>query len=790
MSAAGRAAEKDVSHILLERTDHLSDTIYKYQKRKHVMAEPPVEKLPLRSDMPFEAGTREEVLGVWDKQVEDLGVNVRYNADVTAISGEKGNFEITINGSETLHAEFVVLSIGLQGNINKLRIDGADWSGVQYQLDDPDEYNGETIAIIGNGDAGIENALALADHNNVIILNRGDDFPRAKDANRRAIESAIEDGRITCHNHSDTKAISPGALTVELPSSEITINVDRLIARIGASPPRRFLESIGIEFPNENPHAIPEISEHYESNVSGLYLVGALGGYQLIKQALNQGYDVIEFILGNPIETVQDAILREKFSVVWPNDRQVDEVIDQMRRDVPLLSGLTSLQLKDFLNEANIHSLSPGSTVFEQDDYGSSLYAVLEGDLEILVDLGNGVVKTVSKTVGDFVGEVGLIAGRRRSATVKTTGTDTCVLIEAPRNAMLTLINSVDSVREVITQSSIRTQISIILSQGLDPKIVEEALQGSEILSFKSGDNLFKEGDEEDGLYLIRKGSVTVSRTVNGREIILAYVPTGQYVGEMAVLSNAPRSATVTAAITTEAIRLPSQGFQQLLASNDDLRTEVESTILQRTAVSQKMVNEPDAGGIIEYLVEQGIGEATDMLLIDESLCVQCDNCVKACADTHGGVSRLNREAGPTVASLHVPTACRHCEHPHCMSDCPPNAINRATDGEVIINPDICIGCERCSINCPYGVIQMAPRSPPPKTGIFSWLLFGAGSEPGTGLNKPAVDKQENAQKVAVKCDLCAEISGGPSCVRSCPTGAAIRGGPEKFFAAVNSNLK
>ena len=55
-------------------------------------------------------------------------------------------------------------------------------------------------------------------------------------------------------------------------------------------------------------------------------------------------------------------------------------------------------------------------------------------------------------------------------------------------------------------------------------------------------------------------------------------------------------------------------------------------------------------GGVIEFLMRQGLGEATDVLLIDESLCVRCDNCEKACAETHHGVSRLNREAGPTFA--------------------------------------------------------------------------------------------------------------------------------------------
>ena len=66
LSAAGRAAQLGLSHILLEKTDHLSDTIYKYQKGKHVMATP--SQLVLRSDMDFEAGKREKVLGTWDEQ--------------------------------------------------------------------------------------------------------------------------------------------------------------------------------------------------------------------------------------------------------------------------------------------------------------------------------------------------------------------------------------------------------------------------------------------------------------------------------------------------------------------------------------------------------------------------------------------------------------------------------------------------------------------------------------------------------------------------------------------------
>ncbi|MCZ6774042.1 MAG: NAD(P)-binding domain-containing protein, partial [Proteobacteria bacterium] len=123
LSAAGHAAKLGISHILFEKTDHLSDTIYKYQKGKLVMATPDI--LPLRSDCSFELGLREEVLGAWDRENEELKVNTRFNADVTAISGEKGNFEITVGG-ETITVEYVILAIGLQGNLRQIGCPGSD----------------------------------------------------------------------------------------------------------------------------------------------------------------------------------------------------------------------------------------------------------------------------------------------------------------------------------------------------------------------------------------------------------------------------------------------------------------------------------------------------------------------------------------------------------------------------------------------------------------------------------------------------------------------------------------
>jgi Fe-S-cluster-containing hydrogenase component 2 len=299
------------------------------------------------------------------------------------------------------------------------------------------------------------------------------------------------------------------------------------------------------------------------------------------------------------------------------------------------------------------------------------------------------------------------------------------------------------------------------------------------VVEFKPNDTLIEEGAHDDSVYFIRSGSVTISNRIGGKDIVSAYIPAGNYVGEMAMLLQAPRNATVKATVATETIRIDSAAFRALLERVPDLHRQVEEKLQERLIQQERLRLTQQRGDVIDFLMKQGIGEATDVLLIDESLCVRCDNCEKACAETHHGVSRLDREAGPTYASLHVPTSCRHCEDPHCMKDCPPDAIHRAPNGEVFIE-DTCIGCGNCERNCPYGVIQMAALAPK-KPSLFNWLLWGAGHGPGEDRSPEGLARRTGA-KHAVKCDMCKGIAGGPACVRACPTGAAIRVDPERFM--------
>lgn len=791
LSAAAHAAALGMTHVLIEKTDHLSDTIFKYQKGKHVMATP--NNLVLRSDCDFEAGKRETILGIWDEQMAAQNVNVVYNADVTEITGETGNFTIKTKDGQTFEAEAVVLAIGTQGNPNVLKLPGADLPHIQYQLDDPGEYYDEHITVIGSGDAGIENALGLgadaAQNNTVTILNRRADFARAKGANVKLLEEAEQEGRLIVRRETSPTEIKPGELVLETRDGEETIKCDRIIARTGSQPPRGFVEAIGIDFTSEERDAFPKLSPSFETTKNGVHVIGALAGYPLIKHCMNQGYDVIEFLNGNEdLKPADEPILAEKFAPL-PGNHDVDHWLKTFNENVVILQELSPLQMREYMLDSTVHAFKKGDVIFERNAPGSSMFAIAEGSVAVEVNPDNPSI-TVPIEKGSIFGEVGLISGRKRGSTIRAAEPTVCV--EFSRNAALKLIATNPAANRAVNRISIERQLLQMFGSGLTPADISDIVDEAEVLDKRAGEVVVEEGADDKDIFVIRRGSMIVEKEIGGNPVFLSYLPAGSYFGEMAVIDGSARTATVKAAIKSEVVRIPGEKFMELLDSKPDLHGRALEDMAGRRRMNEFIESKKDDFGSVvdlysetaQFLVNEGLGEATDVLLIDEKLCVGCDNCEKACADSHEGLSRLDREAGTTYAHLHVPTSCRHCEHPHCMADCPPNALKRGPDGEVFID-ETCIGCGNCQRNCPYGVISMDAR-PPKKPSLISWLLFGRGPGPGEApykwRKKKAEEEGTQLAKTAIKCDMCLGIEGGPACVRACPTGAAIRVSPEKFL--------
>ena len=800
IAASIQASKHGVEHILLERTS-LADTIRRYQKGKWVMDEPP--RLPIHDGlkMDFMAGTREAVLEHWERAFEESGATVRIGPEyeLTKLEGELENFTIHCKGGETFSASHVILAMGVQGNLRTFGVPGDELPHVTYQLDDPEEHVGKKVIVAGVGDAGIENALALSEcDNEVTVLNRGSEIVRAKGRNRTLLEAAIKKKEINYYTNATVERFEKSAAFIRTDEGEIRLEAQLVIGRLGAIAPRKLLEAMGVEFPSDSPGAVPDVTEAFESNVPGLHIIGALAGYPLIKNCMNQGFEAVERVLQMPVMPADEPLLAEKLVALGES---VSDVLEEARQNVGLFGGLTNVQLRELIFDSEIRSVITGETVYERNDFSNSLYVILKGQVDVAfpasdLDRDATVIGTQlserldTRGEGDFFGEMSLISGRRRAGTA--TAKADSILIEIPRIVMAKLIKLVPEMRRIVDTALIDGSMSKLLysaSSGLR----DLASQSAEVLHFRPGEDLFKQGDEPDGLYLICRGSVNISRNQGGRDVVLQYVQAGNYVGERALLyPGRTRSATVTASVSVESVCIPADVMMTLLNDAPELRREFE-----RRDAEYATLDQVDRDTVMFLLQEGGAHEATDLLLIDESLCIRCDNCEKACSDTHSGVSRLDREAGPSYqtssgSQLHVPTACQHCENPKCMDDCPPDAIRRHTDGEVYIM-DNCIGCGNCYSNCPYGVIQMHAISEYRPRGPLWELLFGPllpSKAKGSGEGAGDAGHGEHA----VKCDLCRDRpvrkadAVKAACVSACPPGALVRVKPRELIDEIRAS--
>jgi signal transduction histidine kinase len=104
---------------------------------------------------------------------------------------------------------------------------------------------------------------------------------------------------------------------------------------------------------------------------------------------------------------------------------------------------------------------------------------------------------------------------------------------------------------------------------------------------FSAGEVVFSAGDAGNGLYLVESGRVQISMALgNGESHVLATIGPGDYFGEMAVLDDAPRSATATAEEETETYFLPREELLGVLTRRPQFALELarEFSLRQRAS--------------------------------------------------------------------------------------------------------------------------------------------------------------------------------------------------------------
>ncbi len=101
--------------------------------------------------------------------------------------------------------------------------------------------------------------------------------------------------------------------------------------------------------------------------------------------------------------------------------------------------------------------------------------------------------------------------------------------------------------------------------------------------SLHPGETLFKEGEPAQEMFIIKSGQVMITKdTPEGEALVLGYRGPGEFIGEIALISQSPRTASVVAVKPTELLVISHEQFWQRLRSQDDFRQVVMDTLISR----------------------------------------------------------------------------------------------------------------------------------------------------------------------------------------------------------------
>ena len=425
-----------------------------------------------------------------------------------------------------------------------------------------------------------------------------------------------------------------------------------------------------------------------------------------------------------------------------------------------------------------------GRALHQREEEGQRRFIPIDAPVDLAYEKPSAMLKA-----GDLFGEMTCMNFYPRSATVRATSD--CVMLEMLRNILDILQKNAkfkaqldqtyrqraldDHLRSVPMFASL-TQHGDLERRLSVGEFITHLRERLELVRFAPGQVICKQGEAADSFFLVRLGFIRVSQGYPGGEMILTYLSRGNYFGEIGLLGGGVRTATCTALDHVELVRIKAEEFRSMVERFPEIREHLESVARARQHENQEQLRTIQNVPISDFL-SQGLMEAQSLLVLDLHKCTRCDLCVRACADTHDGITRLVRE-GLRFENYLVATSCRQCRDPYCMVGCPVGSIRRRNSLEIIIE-DWCVGCGLCAKNCPYGNINMHPVKEAGDAGSAAEAVGHAiaRAEDAERIAKAAMKKK------AITCDLCAELN-EPSCVYACPHDAAYRIEPRKFFQA------
>lgn len=250
---------------------------------------------------------------------------------------------------------------------------------------------------------------------------------------------------------------------------------------------------------------------------------------------------------------------------VFPKTAEQRSRLAQALSGVLLFRKLSPVQYEAMVDAMFERPFIAGESIIQQGDLGDNFYVVESGSLDVFVAKPGAPPQLVmSYGTADTFGELALLNNARRAATVTARGCG--ALWALGRVAFARVLVDVTQRQRATYEQFLQ---AVPLLAGLDPYDRSAMADCLVPVAFADGETVIRQGDQGDAFFLVLEGAavalVASEHAPGGQKEVMAYQQ-GMYFGEVALLRDEPRKATVAARGELRVARMEVDAFRRILA--------------------------------------------------------------------------------------------------------------------------------------------------------------------------------------------------------------------------------
>ena len=261
---------------------------------------------------------------------------------------------------------------------------------------------------------------------------------------------------------------------------------------------------------------------------------------------------------------------------------------------IPLFSHLGREEFQEVIDRLTIADFEDQTLICQEGQLADSMYIIVDGNIRVQIGDKNGQpIDLAELKPGDFFGEIALFTHSPRTANCVSKGKTQ--LLQIRRQDFQILIQKYPRVKNVLNEFYKTRVLDTLLVKSdifgsISPEIRKQIASRFVPQEFIDSEYIVKEGEFGDCMYLIRDGTVEVLTIQNGKQVHLAHLRSGDFFGEVTLLKQVKRTATVQARGACDLMRLDRENFQWIISKYPEMEKIIHAYVEKRVHSTLQMV--------------------------------------------------------------------------------------------------------------------------------------------------------------------------------------------------------